>query len=145
MGRGGGGRLGLGVPDRRSLRPPHRDRTDRGATGRPGRTIGLDPFRLTGRHLRSTRSAAPSPRGRSGEGGPHGDRGMAGLRPPRLEQRGVRRVVIVMPSLFTLANLFFGIWSIVLSSREDFYRAGWYIVIAGVLDVLDGLFARMSN
>jgi CDP-diacylglycerol--serine O-phosphatidyltransferase len=54
-------------------------------------------------------------------------------------------VVIVMPSIFTLANLFFGIWSIVLASRGEFYRAGWYIVIAGVLDMLDGAFARMSN
>jgi CDP-diacylglycerol--serine O-phosphatidyltransferase len=67
---------------------------------------------------------------------------MGGIRPAR---RGVRRVVIVMPSIFTLANLFFGIWSMVLASRSDFYRAGWYIVIAGVLDVLDGMFARMSN
>jgi CDP-diacylglycerol---serine O-phosphatidyltransferase len=50
-----------------------------------------------------------------------------------------------MPSIFTLANLFFGIWAIVLASRGEFYRAGWYIVIAGVLDLLDGAFARMSN
>lgn len=56
-----------------------------------------------------------------------------------------RRVVVVMPSLFTLANLFFGIWSIVLSSRGEFYRAGWYIVLAGVLDLLDGMLARMGN
>ena len=67
------------------------------------------------------------------------------MRPPRPAPRGVRRVVIVMPSIFTLANLFFGIWSIVLASRGEFYRAGWYIVIAGVLDMLDGLLARMSN
>lgn len=57
----------------------------------------------------------------------------------------VRRVVVVVPSLFTLANLFFGIWSIVLASTGDFYRASWYIVIAGVLDMLDGRVARMSN
>lgn len=67
---------------------------------------------------------------------------------PRL-QRGrrpsVRHVVVVVPSLFTLANLFFGIWSIVLSSTGDFYRASWYIVIAGILDMLDGRVARMSN
>ncbi len=67
---------------------------------------------------------------------------------PRLQRgRGpsVRRVVVVVPSLFTLANLFFGIWAIVLSSTGDFYRASWYIVIAGVLDMLDGRIARMSN
>jgi CDP-diacylglycerol--serine O-phosphatidyltransferase len=57
----------------------------------------------------------------------------------------VRRVVVVVPSMFTLANLFFGIWSLVLTGRGDFYRASWYIVIAGVLDMLDGRVARMSN
>jgi CDP-diacylglycerol--serine O-phosphatidyltransferase len=60
-------------------------------------------------------------------------------------RRGVRRVVIVVPSLFTLGNLFLGIWAIVLAMRGDFYRAGWWVVIAGVLDVLDGRVARMSG
>lgn len=60
-------------------------------------------------------------------------------------RRGVRRVVIVVPSLFTLGNLFLGIWAIVLAMRGDFYRAGWWVVLAGVLDVLDGRVARMSG
>ena len=58
---------------------------------------------------------------------------------------GMRRVVIVVPSLFTLFNLFFGIWSMVLASRGEFYRAGWYIFFAGVLDALDGRVARLSH
>jgi CDP-diacylglycerol--serine O-phosphatidyltransferase len=53
--------------------------------------------------------------------------------------------VVVVPSLFTLFNLFFGIWSMVLASRGEFYRAGWYIVFAGILDTLDGRLARLSN
>jgi CDP-diacylglycerol--serine O-phosphatidyltransferase len=57
----------------------------------------------------------------------------------------IRRVVIVVPSLFTLFNLFFGIWSMVLASRGEFYRAGWYIFFAGVLDALDGRVARLSR
>lgn len=57
----------------------------------------------------------------------------------------VGRVIIVVPSLFTLANLFFGIWSIVLASQGSFYLASWWIVVAGVLDMLDGLSARMSK
>lgn len=57
----------------------------------------------------------------------------------------VRRVVVVVPSMFTLANLFFGVWAMVLAFRGDFYRAGWYIVIAGILDMLDGRIARISN
>ena len=66
------------------------------------------------------------------------------IRPPTAGPR-VRRVVIVLPSLFTLANLFFGIWSIVLASQGAFYRASWFIVVAGVLDTLDGLSARMGR
>jgi CDP-diacylglycerol---serine O-phosphatidyltransferase len=58
---------------------------------------------------------------------------------------GMRRVVIVVPSLFTLFNLFFGIWAMVLASRGEFYRAGWYIFFAGVLDALDGRVARLSK
>jgi CDP-diacylglycerol--serine O-phosphatidyltransferase len=64
-------------------------------------------------------------------------------RPPR--RRRMRRAVVVVPSLFTLANLFFGIWSIVLAAQGDYYRASWWIVIAGVLDVMDGLSARVSK
>lgn len=64
----------------------------------------------------------------------------------RGRRRGrMRRVVVVVPSLFTLANLFFGIWAIVLASQGAFYRASWWIVIAGVLDMLDGLTARMGK
>ena len=34
------------------------------------------------------------------------------MRDPR-RQPGLRRVVVVVPSFFTLANLFFGFWAIV--------------------------------
>lgn len=57
----------------------------------------------------------------------------------------IRRVVVVVPSLFTLFNLFFGIWSMVYAARGDFYRAGWFIVFAGILDMLDGRVARLSR
>jgi len=60
-------------------------------------------------------------------------------------RRRVRKAIVVVPSLFTLANLFFGTWSIVLAAQGEFYRASWWIVIAGVLDMLDGLFARVSR
>ena len=67
------------------------------------------------------------------------------MRGPRLPRPNMRRVVVVVPSLFTLFNLFFGIWSMVLATRGEFYRAGWYIVFAGILDTLDGRLARLSN
>ncbi len=66
-------------------------------------------------------------------------------RKPRGRRTRVRRVVIVVPSLFTLANLFFGIWSIILALQGSFLLASWWIMIAAVLDVMDGLFARMSK
>ena len=67
------------------------------------------------------------------------------MRPPSFRRPSMRRVVIVVPSLFTLFNLFFGIWSMVLASRGEFYRASWYIVFAGILDALDGRVARLSH
>jgi len=57
----------------------------------------------------------------------------------------VRRVIVVVPSLFTLTSLFFGIWAIVLAAQGSFYLASWWIVVAGVLDMIDGLSARMSK
>lgn len=64
-------------------------------------------------------------------------------RPRRRPRMG--RAIFVIPSVFTLANLFFGIWSIVLASQGEFYRASWWIVIAGVFDMLDGMTARMGR
>src|SRR6266702_8273868 len=63
----------------------------------------------------------------------------------RFPRPDMRRVVIVVPSLFTLFNLFFGIWSMVLAARGEYYRAAWYIFFAGILDALDGRVARLSN
>jgi CDP-diacylglycerol--serine O-phosphatidyltransferase len=57
----------------------------------------------------------------------------------------IRRVVVVVPSAFTLANLFFGFWSIVSAFNGNFRQAGWFIIYAAVLDMLDGRVARMSN
>ena len=50
-----------------------------------------------------------------------------------------------MPSAFTLGNLFFGFWAIVSAFNGNFRLAGWFIVISGVLDMLDGRVARLSN
>lgn len=58
---------------------------------------------------------------------------------------GMRRVVVVVPSAFTLGNLFFGFWSIVAAHHGNFLWAGWFIIFAGVLDTLDGRVARLSN
>ena len=55
------------------------------------------------------------------------------------------QVVVVMPSAFTLGNLFFGFWAIVSAFNGNFRWAGWFIVFSGILDMLDGRVARLSN
>ena len=68
------------------------------------------------------------------------------LRPRRqLGRPDMRRVVVVMPSAFTLGNLFFGFWAIVSAYNGNFRWAGWFIVFAAILDMLDGRIARLSN
>jgi CDP-diacylglycerol--serine O-phosphatidyltransferase len=66
----------------------------------------------------------------------------------RLERRAggrIRKVVVVVPSAFTLGNLFFGFWAIVSGINGNFLWAGWCIVFAAILDMLDGRVARFSN
>jgi len=57
----------------------------------------------------------------------------------------LQRGVIILPSAFTLGNLFFGIYAIVAASRGDFIWAGWFIIFAGTLDMLDGSVARFTR
>ncbi len=66
------------------------------------------------------------------------------MREPR-RRPGIRRAIIVIPSAFTLSNLFFGIWAMVSAAQGNFTWAGWFLVFAGVADVLDGRMARMSH
>ena len=56
----------------------------------------------------------------------------------------LQRGVIILPSAFTLGNLFFGIYAMVAASRGDFLWAAWFIVFAAVLDMLDGRIARFT-
>ncbi len=62
-----------------------------------------------------------------------------------LRRPSMRHVVVVMPSAFTLGNLFFGFWAIVSAFNGNFRWAGWFIVFAGILDMLDGRVARLSG
>ena len=56
-----------------------------------------------------------------------------------------RRGVFLLPSLFTVANLFCGYACVVYATRADFDTAALLIGIAMVLDTLDGFFARLTN
>lgn len=63
----------------------------------------------------------------------------------RKRRQGLQRGVVILPSAFTLANLFFGVYAIVAASRGDFIWAGWFIVFAAILDMLDGRIARFTR
>ena len=56
-----------------------------------------------------------------------------------------RRGVIVLPSAFTLGNLFFGLYAVVSAWRGSFEWAAWCIVISATLDYLDGRIARVTR
>jgi CDP-diacylglycerol--serine O-phosphatidyltransferase len=56
-----------------------------------------------------------------------------------------RRGIFLLPSMFTLANLFCGYACVVYSTRGDFDTAALLIGIAMVIDMLDGLIARLTN
>lgn len=57
----------------------------------------------------------------------------------------LRRGVIILPSAFTMGNLFFGLYAIVAALRGDFAWAGWFIVFSATLDLLDGRVARFTR
>ena len=60
-------------------------------------------------------------------------------------QRGIRRGVSLLPSLFTLANLFCGWSCAVYAMRGELETAAPFIGVAIVLDMLDGRIARMTG
>jgi CDP-diacylglycerol---serine O-phosphatidyltransferase len=65
--------------------------------------------------------------------------------PPPVDRRGLRRGVLLLPSLFTLANLFCGWACVVYAMRGQFHTAAPFIGVAIVLDMLDGRIARMTG
>lgn len=67
------------------------------------------------------------------------------MSPVREQRRSLQRGVVILPSAFTLGNLFFGLYAMVAASRGDFLWAGWFIIFAGVLDMLDGSVARFTR
>lgn len=61
------------------------------------------------------------------------------------DRRALRRGVSLLPSLFTLANLFCGWACVVHAMRGEFATAAPFIGVAVVLDMLDGRIARMTG
>jgi CDP-diacylglycerol---serine O-phosphatidyltransferase len=62
-----------------------------------------------------------------------------------IQGRRVRRGAYLLPSLFTMANMFCGYACIVYAMRGEFATAAPFIGFAIVLDMLDGRVARMTG
>ena len=60
-------------------------------------------------------------------------------------RRRLRGGVIVLPSAFTLGNLFLGIWAIISAARGRYEMAGWLIVLSAFADLFDGRVARFTG
>ncbi len=57
----------------------------------------------------------------------------------------MRMTRAVVPTLFTVLNMFCGFLSIVQASEGKFIEASWFIILAGVFDSLDGVMARLTK
>ena len=73
----------------------------------------------------------------------HGHRPVGRMR--RLSRERLSRGLFVLPTLFTVGNLFCGYLSIWCSIRGTFEIAAYLIIIAAVLDALDGRIARLTH
>lgn len=63
--------------------------------------------------------------------------------PPR--PRRLRRGIYLLPSLFTMGNIFLGFWAVIQGLRGNFGPAALAVAAAGVLDTIDGRIARMTG
>lgn len=59
--------------------------------------------------------------------------------------RRLRRGIYLLPTCFTVGNLFCGFFCIVESSRGRFELAAILVIVAGILDGLDGRIARLTG
>ena len=57
----------------------------------------------------------------------------------------IKRTVYVLPNLFTTANLFCGVYSLIATLNEKFFHAAIAILIANIFDIADGKVARITN
>jgi CDP-diacylglycerol---serine O-phosphatidyltransferase len=63
----------------------------------------------------------------------------------RFDRDKMRKGIYVLPNLFTTATLFSGFYSVIASMHGQFVSASIAILIAWVLDGMDGRMARMTN
>lgn len=57
----------------------------------------------------------------------------------------MRKGIYILPNLLTLTGMLFGFLSVINSLNGDFTNAAWYILVAGVFDMMDGWVARLTK
>ncbi|OQA92811.1 MAG: CDP-alcohol phosphatidyltransferase [Elusimicrobia bacterium ADurb.Bin231] len=57
----------------------------------------------------------------------------------------MKRGIYILPSIFTVGNMFFGFLSIISSFQEEFTISAWFIIISIAMDILDGRIARLTG
>src|ERR1700716_2505265 len=81
---------------------------------------------------------------------------MPGLQPPPADRRhprrarvNLRKLMFVLPNLFTVSSIFCGVYSITLSAGEptgdNFYRAAVAIFFGSFFDAFDGRVSRLTR
>jgi CDP-diacylglycerol--serine O-phosphatidyltransferase len=60
-------------------------------------------------------------------------------------RKKLRRSVFILPSLFTVGNIFCGYYAILSSTQERYVHASYAIGVAIILDMIDGRIARLTN
>lgn len=63
----------------------------------------------------------------------------------RVRINKMKKGILILPSLLTLANIFLGFYSIILSIKGDFVLASFLILAAGFFDAIDGKVARLTK
>ena len=63
----------------------------------------------------------------------------------RINNKNIRKGVFIMPSLLTIGNIFFGFYAIIAALDEKYYHAALAIILACLLDGLDGAIARLTK
>ncbi len=69
---------------------------------------------------------------------------ISGARPPR-PRRKLRRTIYIIPSIFTVGNIFAGFLALISTLSGEYEKAAIAIGIAVILDGLDGRIARLVN
>jgi CDP-diacylglycerol--serine O-phosphatidyltransferase len=62
-----------------------------------------------------------------------------------MKVKKLQKGIFLLPSLFTLTNLFFGFMSILLTYHGRYRMAAFWIIVAAVMDGMDGIVARATK